>query len=139
MATAARPFADTNVLLYLLSADDAKADRAEALLAAGVTVSVQVLNEFANVARRKLAMPWPEIAEVLHLVRQRCVVRALTIEVHERALTLVQRHDPGMVRRLDRGCRAGRRMHDALQRRHAPRPARRRHDDDPQSVRVGRW
>jgi predicted nucleic acid-binding protein len=37
-------FFDTNVVLYLLSADAAKADRAEELLAAGGTISVQVLN-----------------------------------------------------------------------------------------------
>lgn len=38
-------FFDTNVLLYLLSADLAKADRAEALIAEGGTTSVQVLND----------------------------------------------------------------------------------------------
>ena len=41
--SAADSFFDTNVLLYLLSKDAAKADRAEALLAAGGVVSVQVL------------------------------------------------------------------------------------------------
>ena len=50
-------FFDTNVPLYLLSADAAKADRAEDLLAAGGTISVQVLNEFAAVARRKQRCP----------------------------------------------------------------------------------
>jgi predicted nucleic acid-binding protein len=54
--SAADCFLDTNVLLYLLSKDAAKADRAEALLATGGIVSVQVLNEFASVATRKLAM-----------------------------------------------------------------------------------
>jgi predicted nucleic acid-binding protein len=63
------PFADTNVLLCLLSADAGKADRAEALLAGRITVSVQVLDEFASVARRQLAMPWAEIADLLGLVR----------------------------------------------------------------------
>ena len=86
------PFADTNVLLCLLSADTVKADRAEALLGQRLTVSVQVLNEFANIARRKLSMSWPEIVDVLALVRQRCVVRSLTLGVHETALVLVQRH-----------------------------------------------
>ena len=49
-------FFDTNVVLYLLSADTAKADRAEELLALGGTISVQVLNEFVAVASRKLCM-----------------------------------------------------------------------------------
>ena len=52
--SAAETFFDTNVLLYLLSAEQAKAERAEELLAAGGTISVQVLNEFASVALRKL-------------------------------------------------------------------------------------
>jgi predicted nucleic acid-binding protein len=52
--SAADCFLDTNVLLYLLSKDAAKADRAEALFATCGIVSVQVLNEFASVATRKL-------------------------------------------------------------------------------------
>jgi predicted nucleic acid-binding protein len=47
-----RAFIDTSVLLYLLSNDTDKADRAEQVLTAGGTVSVQVLNEFAAVAHR---------------------------------------------------------------------------------------
>lgn len=47
-------FFDTHVVLYLLSADAAKADRAEELIARGGTVSVPVLNEFAAAASRKL-------------------------------------------------------------------------------------
>lgn len=35
-------FFDTNVLLYLLSGDAAKADRAEAVLARGGTISVRI-------------------------------------------------------------------------------------------------
>ena len=50
-------FFDTSVLLYLLSDDNAKADRVETLLSARGVVSVQVLNEFAVVALRKLKMP----------------------------------------------------------------------------------
>ena len=47
------PFFDSNVLLYLASDDGAKANRAEALLADGGTISVQVLNEMSNAAIRK--------------------------------------------------------------------------------------
>ena len=86
------PFLDTNVLLYLLSADAAKADRAEALLGDGAIVGVQVLNEFANIARRKLSMSWDEITDVLGLIRQRCTVRDLTAAVHDQAITLARRH-----------------------------------------------
>lgn len=62
---AAEPFFDTNILLYLLSAEATKADRAEELLSKGGIISVQVLNEFASAAARKLGMSWAEIRDVL--------------------------------------------------------------------------
>jgi predicted nucleic acid-binding protein len=86
------PFLDTNMLLYLLSADSRKADRAEQLLAAGGTISVQVLNEFASVASRRLALSIPEIREILSAVRNTCAVEALSHETHDRALDLVERY-----------------------------------------------
>jgi len=67
-------FFDTNVLLCLLSGDATKADCAEALVAAGGIISVQVLNEFASVASRKFGMSWPEIREVLETIRAVCRV-----------------------------------------------------------------
>lgn len=53
-------FLDTNVLVYIASGDAARADRAEAAVAAGGAISVQVLNELANVARRKMQISWGE-------------------------------------------------------------------------------
>jgi predicted nucleic acid-binding protein len=85
-------FFDTNVVLYLLSADTAKADRAEELLAIGGTISVQVLNEFAAVASRKLRMSLIEIREVLAQIRAVCAVEPITIETHERALRIAERY-----------------------------------------------
>ena len=85
-------FFDTNVLLYLLSKDAAKADRAEALLASGGVVSIQVLNEFASVASRKLAMTIPEIREILSTIQGVCIVKPLDIETHKRGLELAERY-----------------------------------------------
>ena len=85
-------FFDTNVVLYLLSEDEAKADRAEGLLAAGGVISVQVLNEFAAVASRKLRMSWMEIREALNLVRAVCQVHPVSVETHERALQVAERY-----------------------------------------------
>ena len=65
----ASPFFDTNVLLHLQSAVDAKADRAEELIAGGGVISAQVLNEFAAVAVRKLGMTLAEIREILSVIR----------------------------------------------------------------------
>lgn len=85
-------FFDTSVLLYLLSSDAAKADRVEALLADRGTLSVQVLNEFAVVAIRKLKMPLPEVREVLDTIRAVCDLLPVTIETHDRALAIVERY-----------------------------------------------
>jgi predicted nucleic acid-binding protein len=85
-------FLDTNVLLYLLSADAAKADRAEALLAEGGTVSVQVLNEFAAVAIRKLGMAVGEVRDVLSAVRAVCAVVPVDLATHDLGLDLVERY-----------------------------------------------
>jgi predicted nucleic acid-binding protein len=90
--SAAEDFFDTNILLYLLSADASKAGRAEALLAQGGTISVQVLNEFVAVATRKLRLSWPEIREVLGPIRAVCSVNPVTTEVHERALQVAERY-----------------------------------------------
>jgi len=85
-------FLDTNVLLYLLSGDAAKADRAEKLIAAGGVVSVQVLNEFTSVASRKLGMSWAEIREVLETLRSICGVEPISLETHVRGLALAERY-----------------------------------------------
>lgn len=90
--SAAEFFHDTNVVLYLLSGDSGKADRAEEVLAGGGRVSVQVLNEFAAVASRKLALGWAEIGDILAQVRAVCTVEAITIETHERGLAIASRY-----------------------------------------------
>lgn len=87
-----RAFADTNVLLYLISTDEAKAARAEAVLASGVVISVQVLNEFANVARRKHSLDWDELSQVLTGIAALAEVRDLTLATHRRGLALAQRY-----------------------------------------------
>ena len=88
----AERFFDTNVLLYLLSADAAKADRVEETLAAGATISVQVLNEFAAVALRKLGMQATEVRDALEPIIAVCKVVPLTIEIHQRGLQLAERY-----------------------------------------------
>jgi predicted nucleic acid-binding protein len=86
------PFFDTNVLLYLIGSDPPKAALAEAMLGRGGTISVQVLNEFANVARRKQSMTWPEIGEALGSIRAICRVDPLTVDVHDAGLRLARTH-----------------------------------------------
>lgn len=85
-------FFDTNVLVYIASADPGKAGRAEALVAAGGVISVQVLNELANVARRKMRMPWPETRGFLSLLRGLLTVQPLDVATHEAGLALAERY-----------------------------------------------
>ena len=85
-------FFDTNVLLYLLSEDAEKADRAEALVRAGGGISVQVLNEATSVMRRKLGMSWRETREFLALVRGLLDVAPVTVETHDLGLDFAERY-----------------------------------------------
>lgn len=87
-----RTFVDTNVLLYLIAADETKAAVAEAVLAGGVVISVQVLNEFANVARRKHSLGWDELPAVLSGIAALAEVRDLTLATHRRGLALAERY-----------------------------------------------
>lgn len=86
-----KPFLDSNVVLYLLSDDAEKADRAQALLEAGAVISVQVLNEVTAVCLRKLRMPWPEVDALLMAVKAACEVMPLTLASHDKAIELAKR------------------------------------------------
>ncbi|MDZ7872573.1 MAG: PIN domain-containing protein [Rhizobium sp.] len=85
-------FVDTNVLLYLASGDDQKADRAEAVLGQGGTISVQVLNEIANVLRRKMRMSWPDTHVFIDMIRALLTLEPVTWETHETGLRIAERY-----------------------------------------------
>jgi len=85
-------FFDTNVLLYVASGNPAKADRVERLIGAGGIISVQVLNEIANVARRKMGISWTQTRAFLSTIRGLLAVQPLTIDVHETGLVLAERY-----------------------------------------------
>ena len=86
-----KPFLDSNIVLYLLSGDAAKADRAQALLEAGGVISVQVLNEVTSICLRKLKMPWQEVDALLLAVKAACEVLPLTVASHEKAIEVAKR------------------------------------------------
>jgi predicted nucleic acid-binding protein len=81
-------FLDTNILVYLVGDDPKKAATAEQLLRQEHTISVQVLNEFARVARYKLKIEWPIVQETLAAVMEYCNVVPLTLDIHNRAIEL---------------------------------------------------
>jgi predicted nucleic acid-binding protein len=84
-------FIDTNVLVYLASGD-LKADQAEKIINAGGTISVQVLNELTNVARRKMRLSWSDTHSFLSLIRGLLPVHPMTVEIHETGLALAERY-----------------------------------------------
>ena len=85
-------FLDTNVLIYLLSGDAAKAERAEALLREDAVISVQVLNELANVLRRKLNFLWDEMSAFLEDILALAQIVPLDVEVHREGLRISRRY-----------------------------------------------
>ena len=85
-------FFDTNILLYLASSNRAKAERAEEIVGEGGVISVQVLNEITNVARRKMQLSWVEIRQFLSTIRSLLPAHPVTIEIHEAGLALAERY-----------------------------------------------
>ena len=89
----AADFLDSNVLIYAFTVD-LRAARAQALLERRCAIGVQGLNEFANVARRKLNRSWSEIRAHLAAIRVLCpTVIAIDGGIHEAALRLSERHN----------------------------------------------
>lgn len=61
-------FMDTNVLLYAIASDDPKRHATLAILAEAPTISTQVLNEAANVMRRKMGYTIEQIRLLLRMI-----------------------------------------------------------------------
>ena len=92
-----KAFFDTNILVYVVGHKDKRTDTAEALLAAGGTISVQVLNELANVSRKKLRMSWEEIDEVLAAIRLLCPSPLpLTVDTHDAGRRIAAKYGYGI-------------------------------------------
>ena len=88
-------FIDTNVLIYA-QGTGAKGETARRVVLAGGVISVQVLNEFAAVLRRKLRLDWEVVADALADVRAALgPVRPIDLDIHLNAVTLARLHDFG--------------------------------------------
>jgi predicted nucleic acid-binding protein len=85
-----KAFFDTNVLVYTVTLDPRKR-QADRILRTGGIVSVQVLNEFANVARNKLRHEWRTITYALEQFRLSFeAVCPLTLDTHVAAVSLAE-------------------------------------------------
>jgi predicted nucleic acid-binding protein len=86
---------DSNVIAYLFSGDQAKAERAESLVVSSnpkPVISTQVMNEVTLVMRRKMDLQWPEINALLSDVEEFCEIVPLTLEVHKEARRVAEHY-----------------------------------------------
>jgi predicted nucleic acid-binding protein len=92
-----KAFFDTNVLVYSILEEDARKLLARELLAAGGVISVQVLNEFVSVVRRKLRMPWHDARTALQWFRVLCRDPApITVSTHEEGVRIAEQYGYGI-------------------------------------------
>jgi len=85
-------FLDSNILIYIAAGDDAKMERSADLLHGDCVVSVQVLNEIANVLRRKRKLPWERVRDFLSTVEQLAVVMPLDVDCHKIGMNVAERY-----------------------------------------------
>ena len=86
-----RTFIDTNVLIYWVD-DSTRADTVEKLLAGDSVISVQVLNEFANVLRKKRAMALADVKSLCDTLIDTCEVYDLSVRTHRTAVELMAKY-----------------------------------------------
>ena len=85
-------FFDSNVILYLAGRDPRKAVVSRDLIRVGGIISIQILNETANVLRRKFDFEWAETTEFLVGITAKCHVVPLTLAVHAHGMTYAERY-----------------------------------------------
>jgi len=89
-------FLDSDVLVYAFTTDP-RAAKAQELIERGCIVGVRGLNEFTNVARRRLGMTWGEVREALAAIRIVCrTILPINIDTHTDALRIAERYGYGI-------------------------------------------
>ena len=85
-------FLDTNILIYAQEHGTKGEVARDAILAGGV-ISVQVLNEFVSVLRRKFGLEWDAVEEAVVDVRTALeAIRPVDVSTHVEALALARRY-----------------------------------------------
>ena len=88
----ARAFADTNRAVYTLDQDPVRRRAAMAVMKARPVISVQVVNEFLNVASGKMRLPRQTANRLATILMRRCEASDLTVEMVQRAIALGERY-----------------------------------------------
>ena len=85
-------FADTNIVVYAYGVDPAKIAAAETIVKAAPVISTQVINEFHNVARRKLGLDMATRHRVAADLLQSCRVVAIDQAIVTAAMQVEARY-----------------------------------------------
>lgn len=85
-------FADTNIVVYAYGVAPAKATKAKTILNAAPVISTQVINEFHNVARRKLGLDMATRHRVAADLLQSCRVIAVDQAIVAAAMRIEARY-----------------------------------------------
>ena len=86
-------FIDTNIVIYSLSQNDSKQDKALRILASQPVMSVQVLSETVSIMRRKLGFDGVAIRNVIKRISQECVnLQPLTMDTLCSAFDIADRY-----------------------------------------------
>lgn len=92
-STGGKAFFDTNVLVYALVQNDPRSLLAAELIAGGGTISVQVLNEFVDVVRRKARMPWDDVSFAIDNITALCSdPLPITLTAHKEGLRIAEKY-----------------------------------------------
>ena len=84
---------DSNIVIYAMTdSEPDKTYRAQTIIQEGGIISVQVLNEVAHIALRKLSKSWPEINSALAIIRELCDVVPVTAQTHDEGRYLAERY-----------------------------------------------
>lgn len=85
-------FLDSNILLYAYT-KHANAETARFLAMEPYVISIQVLNEFANVGLRKFGLSWPVLDAILtKLAEAAHLVQPLTLATHIAGRAIARRY-----------------------------------------------
>jgi predicted nucleic acid-binding protein len=85
-------FLDSNVLIYAFT-DEPKSATAQELLRQRPIISIQGLNEFVHVGRRKLHMDWQQVKEAVESLRKLCpTILGLEVRTQVEALRIAERY-----------------------------------------------
>jgi predicted nucleic acid-binding protein len=83
--------------VYAVAQNDPRSQDAEKLISAGGKISVQVLNEFAAVVRRKTKMPFDEVQLALQSIEVLCPgPLPITFDTHKKALAIAEKYEYGV-------------------------------------------